>query len=209
MRPSLSRKKRIAQIWRCFSGCFTPTFRPAFHAGRPSAGLQATLREWAKANAETVSKVQLIFGFGYDPSTLAERRHPTRDELDAISTEIPVYIVHQSAHLGVANTRALELAGITAQTENPAGGIIRHRTDGEPDGVLEETAHMEALGKILGGLGPEAYERFAEAGSKLWALFGYTTGQEGRSLPGSPGKCPLRHGQPTNRTWRRRGGIYR
>ena len=66
-----------------------------------------------------------MLGFGYDDAQLAEKRHPARDELDAVSTEIPVYAVHQSGHLGVVNSKALELAGITADTPDPAWGVIR------------------------------------------------------------------------------------
>lgn len=68
---------------------------------------------------------KVLIGFGYDDSQLAERRHPTREELDAITTEIPVILMHQSGHLGAYNSKALEVAGITAATPDPEGGVIR------------------------------------------------------------------------------------
>lgn len=102
--------------------------------------LQAVLRAFAEAQPERVAAAGLILGFGYDDAQLAEQRHPTRDELDAVSTEIPVYAIHQSGHLGVANSLALEQAGITADTPDPAGGVIRRGPDGAPNGVLEENA---------------------------------------------------------------------
>ena len=145
--------------------------------------LQETLRTWMTDNAATVEKIQLVVGFGYDQSQLKELRHPTRDELDEVSSDIPVIIVHQSGHFGVVNTKALEFAGITAETPNPAGGIFRRRKDGESDGVLEENAFFAVLSKLLGGLGEEGGRAFAKAGSELWAKFGYTTGQEGRPNP--------------------------
>ena len=113
--------------------------------------LQQVLRDFAEAQPERVGAAGLILGFGYDDAQLAEQRHPTRDELDAVSTEIPVYAVHQSGHLGVANSKALELAGITADTPDPAGGVIRRR-DGstEPSGVLEENAANMVIGGLLG-----------------------------------------------------------
>ncbi len=147
------------------------------------ASLQETLRTWMVENAAIVEKVQLVVGFGYDQSQLAELRHPTRDDLDAVSSDIPILIVHQSGHFGVANTKALEIVGITADTPNPAGGVFRHREDGELDGVLEENAFFTVLGKVLGGLGEEGGRAFAKAGPELWARFGYTTGQEGRPSP--------------------------
>jgi hypothetical protein len=135
------------------------------------------------ANKETVEKVQLIVGFGYDQSQLKDLRHPTREDLDAVSTTIPVIIVHQSGHFGVANSKALELTGVKADSANPDGGIIRKRGDGEPDGVLEENAFFAVLGKLLSGLGEDGLRAFTAAGPELWARFGYTTAQEGRTSP--------------------------
>ena len=148
------------------------------------ASLQQVLREWAARNAEAVEKAGLILGFGYDNAQLAELRHPTREDLDAITTEVPIMIVHQSGHIGVANSRALELAGFDASSEAPPGGVIRRGPDGEPDGVLEEYAFFAALVPLLADLGPEAFAAFADAGARLWASYGYTTAQDGRSSAG-------------------------
>jgi len=149
------------------------------------AALQQTLRDWVAANAEAVKKSQLIVGFGYDNGQLAELRHPTRDDLDAVSSDIPVLVVHQSGHLAALNSKALEAVGYDAATEDPAGGVIRRRESSrEPDGVLEETAFFAAIIKLMGNVGAEGAEAFARAGAELWARFGYTTAEEGRSMPG-------------------------
>ncbi|WP_424928615.1 amidohydrolase [Amaricoccus tamworthensis] len=148
-------------------------------------GVQQTLRDWIAENQEAVENTQLVIGFGYDPAQLAELRHPTRADLDAVSTEVPILIVHQSGHFGALNSKALEIVGYTAETENPAGGVIRRRDDGEPDGVLEEYAFFGALVPLLGRLGSDGFEQFAKAGAEMWARFGYTTGQEGRSSAGN------------------------
>mgnify|MGYP001812664593 CR=1 FL=1 len=145
------------------------------------ASLKATLSDWAEENAAAVEKAGMIIGFGYDNAQLAELRHPTRADLDAVSDELPVLIVHQSGHLGVANSPALELAGIDASTKDPAGGIIQRDPEGEPNGVLEEYAFFKVLGPMLMEGGPSFFNSFAVAGSQLWARFGYTTGQDGRS----------------------------
>jgi predicted amidohydrolase YtcJ len=147
------------------------------------ASLQDTLRSWMADNAETVDKVQLIVGFGYDQSQLMKLRHPTRDDLDAVSTDVPIIIVHQSGHFGVANSKALELTKVETDTPDPAGGIIRRQADGEPNGVLEENAFFMVLTDLLGGLGEQGLRAFANAGPELWARFGYTTAQEGRAAP--------------------------
>ncbi|MEM1430310.1 MAG: amidohydrolase [Pseudomonadota bacterium] len=149
------------------------------------ASLQQVLRDWMEANTNVVDEVGLIIGFGYDQSQLAELCHPTRADLDAISTEVPVYLVHQSGHFGAANSAALAAAGFTADTADPPGGIIRRLPDGSPDGVLEETAHFAVLVSLLGDLGNEGFAEFARAGARLWASYGYTTAQEGRSMPGT------------------------
>ena len=93
--------------------------------------LQDTLNNWVATNRAAVEKVNLIVGFGYDESQLAEKRPPTRHELDAVSKDIPVIIVHQSGHFGVANSRALEVAGIHKGSIPPPGGVIRMDDSGE------------------------------------------------------------------------------
>lgn len=145
--------------------------------------LQAALSQWVEDNREIVDQVQVIVGFGYDNAQLAELRHPTREELDAVSADIPIMIVHQSGHIGVANSKALEIAGVTEETEAPPGGVIRRDAKGEPNGVLEEYAFFTVFAPLMAGLGDEALEAFARAGAELWASFGYTTAQEGRATP--------------------------
>jgi predicted amidohydrolase YtcJ len=135
-------------------------------------GLVAVLTAWAEANADTVAAVNLIVGFGYDQSQLAEKRHPTRNELDRVSTDVPIIIVHQSGHFGVASTKALEVVGFSAETPDPDGGIIRRGANGEPDGVLEENAFFAALATLLKDIGADGFKEFARAGARLWASFG-------------------------------------
>lgn len=143
--------------------------------------LQQVLRQWQVENADAVKQTGMIIGFGYDPAQLAERRHPTAAELDEVSKDLPVYLIHQSGHFGAANSRALQRAGLTAKSADPAGGVIRRLPDGSPNGVLEETAHFYALGAMMSGLGNEGFEAFARAGAQMWARYGYTTAQEGRA----------------------------
>lgn len=151
---------------------------------RDLASLQDELRRWAAASGETVAATGLILGFGYDDGQLAEERHPTRDDLDAVSTELPVYAIHQSGHLGAANSVALALCGLDADSEDPPGGVIRRRAGSrEPDGVLEETAHFAALQRLLGGTDARHSITTLRAGINLLARFGYTTAEEGRASP--------------------------
>ncbi|MBC2768743.1 amidohydrolase [Pusillimonas minor] len=147
--------------------------------------LQATLESWAQKNEGTVKSAGMILGFGYDDAQLAEQRHPTREDLDAVSKDIPVLVIHQSGHLGVLNSKALELAGISSNTKNPEGGVIR-REEGsqQPNGVLEEAAFFGSLAKQFGKMTAEQAQGLFVAGTHLLAQYGYTTGQEGRATSG-------------------------
>src|SRR5512139_4062815 len=119
------------------------------------ASMQKVVREWMAANDAAVKKIGLVVGFGYDNASLAEHRHPNRDDLDQISKDIPVMMWHQSGHMVAVNSKALELTGMTAETPDPAGGVIQRRSGSkEPSGVFEETAAMPVLMKLLSRVGP-------------------------------------------------------
>lgn len=81
-----------------------------------------------------------IVARGYDDNQLAERRHPTRHDLDQGSPRHPVLLINGSGHLAVANSEALRLAEITSTTDAPQGGEIVRDQHGEPTGLLLETA---------------------------------------------------------------------
>lgn len=81
-----------------------------------------------------------ILGGGWDEAKLAERRYPTAADLDRVSPDNPVWLENVSGHFGVANSVALKLAGISASTPEPAAGVIEHAADGQPTGVLKESA---------------------------------------------------------------------
>ena len=154
--------------------------------GNDIGALQAILRDWIDKSGKIIERYGIIIGFGYDDSQLKEQLHPTRADLDAVSSGIPIMIVHQSGHLGVLNTKALEKAGVTKDSPDPAGGAFRREGDGvTPNGVCEEAAFFAAAGKILGGLDSRAYLEMIKAGAAFYASFGYTTVQEGRAMPGS------------------------
>jgi predicted amidohydrolase YtcJ len=151
--------------------------------GEDIASLQALLKEWAANNEDAVDRIGWIAGFGYDDSQLAEQRHPTRDELDEVSKDLPILIIHQSGHLGVGNSKALELAGVTAETPDPKGGVFRRREGTqEPNGVAEEYAFFRLIGQLVGQFDDEVNEMQVIEGVKLATSFGYTTVQEGRAM---------------------------
>ena len=154
------------------------------------ASVQEAVRTYIRD--KHIAPGQWVVGFGYDDSQLAEQRHPTRADLDAVSTDIPIYLIHTSAHLGVVNTAALRTLKIDAATADPPGGAIRRVAGSrEPDGVLEESANTQVYAALptLNALpgGPAA--AMADAVEQLRiamltnAAMGITTVEDGASLP--------------------------
>lgn len=95
------------------------------------------------AVADQVRRVepgQWITGRGWDEGKLRELRYVTAADLDAVAPDNPVWLTHTMGHYGTANSRALELAGITRATADPDGGTIDRDAAGNPTGVLKESA---------------------------------------------------------------------
>ena len=81
-----------------------------------------------------------VVGRGYDDARLAEGRHPTRADLDAVAPDHPTVLIRMCHHIGAANSAALRLAGITRDTPDPVDGFFDRDEHGEPTGVLREGA---------------------------------------------------------------------
>ena len=142
------------------------------------------LKDWS--TPENIKLTGWIFGMGFDDSVLEEKRFPTKNDLDKVSTVHPIMIVHISGHFCVVNSKGLELLKISSETPNPEGGIIR-RISGtqEPNGVLEELAAIPFMPAVLGPKSEEALEVFLTAGQNMALSYGYTTVQEGRAMKNS------------------------
>ena len=110
-----------------------------------------SIEEIVQRFAERASQTpagQWIRGRGYDDNVLAEHRHPTRSDLDRASTVHPLVLTHSSGHMLVANSLALQLAGVTRETPDPPGGHIVRDEHGEPTGLLQENA-MELVERVI------------------------------------------------------------
>ena len=132
-----------------------------------------------KAKAAETKPGEWIFGFGYDDTLLTEMRHPTRDELDAASSDHPIFLMHISGHMGVANSLALEEAGIAEDTPDPNGGVIvKDPNTGRLTGLLEENA---ATPVQLMAMGYSAWDFIAmvKDAADEYARVGVTTAQSG------------------------------
>ena len=90
-----------------------------------------------------------IEGFGYDESKYPEGRGPTADDLDEISSTQPILVHRCDGHSAVCNRRALELAGISSQTPDPAGAHYGRDAAGELNGMLIETNATDSVARAL------------------------------------------------------------
>jgi predicted amidohydrolase YtcJ len=87
-----------------------------------------------------------IIAPGWDHTLWPVKKFPSRQDVDAISTEHPIFCQRVDGHVAVVNSRALKIAGITRETPDPPGGHIeRDPGTGEPTGMLEEDAAMNLV----------------------------------------------------------------
>jgi predicted amidohydrolase YtcJ len=96
-----------------------------------------------KKKVSNTKRGEWVRAWGFDENNVVEKRFPTKGELDLISTDHPIVIIRTCNHTSIANSKALELAGYTKQTESPKGGIVEKDYAGELTGKLVENAHME------------------------------------------------------------------
>lgn len=145
-------------------------------------GLVSELKDWHAKNGTEKSN-GWIYGMGFDDAVLNENRFPTKADLDKVSKDIPICIVHISGHFCVLNSKGLETIKIKAASKNPPGGVIRRMPGSqEPNGVLEELAAIPVYFKIITPTDPALSDYYLDKGQQLAASFGYTTAQEGRAM---------------------------
>ena len=129
-----------------------PGFNDA-HLHLASAGLEKTnvdlagvktldeFRERILAQVEKAAPGEWILGAGWDETLWPAKVPPTRWDLDEVSSSHPVFVRRVDGHIGVANTRALQLASINVASRDPEGGKIDRDEAGTPNGILRETAN--------------------------------------------------------------------
>jgi predicted amidohydrolase YtcJ len=97
----------------------------------------AELRQLLRRHAQRQPPGRWLVGYGYDEFALAERRHPTRWDLDEATPHHPVRLAHRSRHAWVLNSLALAQLGLTRTSPPPSGGLLqRDPASGEPTGLL-------------------------------------------------------------------------
>ena len=135
------------------------------------------LQEFLKETAEKRGKGELIFGFRLKEEMFDDPKLPSRWDLDIACPENPTIILRYDGHIGVVNTKTLELVGINSETKVPKGGEIRKNEKGELTGVISENA----LGIIYSTISkyrkpnPNVLQETAEKAFKLLAQKGITS----------------------------------
>ncbi|MCQ5375287.1 MAG: amidohydrolase [Methanomassiliicoccales archaeon] len=151
------------------------TVLPGFHdshmhpllVGHFARGVQLTdvkdipeMLERIKEKVKETPKGEMILGFGWNQERMAEKRYPTRWEVDTVAPDHPVFLIHWNAHIYLINTMLMKQKGITRDTPDPPGGTIVKDEKGEPTGVLLENAiDLIAPGFLETGAGLFSYEQ--------------------------------------------------
>lgn len=138
----------------------------------------ADIKSVIHSSAQNTPPGKWLFGTDYNEFYLAERRCPTRWDIDEVAPNHPVVLSHRSLHACVLNSRALTLAGITMETPEPPGGLIdRDLATGEPNGIL-----FNMLGyirdKVIPTLSEEELTRGIALADKSYLSYGITSLQE-------------------------------
>jgi predicted amidohydrolase YtcJ len=147
--------------------------------------LVSTTKAWMESptGKQFIATFGWVLANGYDHTNLREGEHPTADVLDRITTEYPVLMLHQSGHVAALNHKGLEVVGFTRDTPDPAGGVIRRRPDGAPNGVIEESVVAQVGNPIIGRVNAAIDAMVIDKGQELYSRFGYTTAEEARAYP--------------------------
>lgn len=146
------------------------------------ADIISALKDLKKKN--NLSDTDWVVGFGYDQNFLAEKRHPTAEDLDLAFPNNPVVINHVSGHMLVANSVAFKIAGITALTKDPDGGtIIRKKGSNEPEGLVQEQAIEMILKYSTKKLPMEEEMKKIKSAQEYYAGCGVTTAADHLVMP--------------------------
>ncbi len=144
--------------------------------------LLQSLKDWHTKNGTDKTNGWIV-GMGFDDAVLKEKRFPTKEDLDKVSKDIPICIVHISGHFCVLNSKGLEMSKISAASKNPGGGVIRRMPgSNEPNGVLEELAAIPVFFGIISPSSPALSDYYIDKGQEMALSYGYTTAQEGRAM---------------------------
>ena len=127
-----------------------------------------------KEESESAKPGEWILGRGWDQVKLTDHRNPTRWDLDKVSPENPVWLTRTCGHIGVCNSLALEIGGVSKDTPQPAGGNIEKDEGGEPTGLLEEAPAMNLVRNHIPPTSFEATVKAIKLASRAFCEAGLT-----------------------------------
>jgi predicted amidohydrolase YtcJ len=128
---------------------------------------EAALQKVAEAAARAAPGTWLT-GFGWAQAAWPDGAFPAAADLDSVAPNHPVYLKARSGHAGWANSRALQLAGVTAETADPPGGVIGRGGNGVPFGILLEDAMLLVAKHIPTPTAAELADLMAAAQQLAW-----------------------------------------
>ena len=134
-------------------------------------------RERIRKKVEESDPTEWITGFGWDETLWRPKDLPTRWDLDEVTTEHPVFLRRTDGHVAVANTLALKLARVTADTKDPQGGEIVRDASGAPNGILREGA-QDLVASVIPAPTPQKLRQAIEAALQDIARSGITSVQD-------------------------------
>lgn len=134
-------------------------------------------RDRLRAKCEAAAPGEWVVGEGWDETLWPVKVLPTRWDLDEVSGKHPVYLRRVDGHIGVANTRALQLASVTVATRDPEGGKIDRDDAGTPTGILREKA-QEAVQAVIPKPAHEKRRQAIELALADLASHGITSAQD-------------------------------
>jgi predicted amidohydrolase YtcJ len=126
--------------------------------------------------AGKLGKGRWLLGGDWDEQRWSPPELPTKDLIDAVTRDTPVFIERHDEHQGLANSLALKIAGITAETKSPPGGEIIHDSKGNPTGILRDAA-MELVTRHIPPLGGTEVEQALRRALQHAASLGVTSVQ--------------------------------
>ncbi|HEY0728532.1 MAG TPA: amidohydrolase family protein, partial [Pyrinomonadaceae bacterium] len=130
-----------------------------------------------KAFSQKLPKGRWITGGDWDHERWSDAKLPTKELIDSITPDTPVFVSRLDGHMALANSLALKLAGVTRQTLDPPGGVIVRDKSGEPTGVLKDAA-QSFVWKVIPPASFDEKLAAARAASNYAAKLGVTSIQD-------------------------------
>lgn len=119
---------------------------------------------------------------GFNEANMKEGRLPTYADLDKVATDRPIWLIRTCAHIGVANTKAMQVSGLSPQMHVPAGGEMRLGADGKPNGIFTETA-LGLISNNIPSYSVDNYARMIKAAEDELLQYGITSATDPAVMP--------------------------